>query len=389
MGIGRFAFTPLLPMMLADGVVDLHAASWLATANYIGYLTGALLCAFEPAIRARLPCLPRVADPTMIHAGLVATGLLTVAMALPAPALWPTLRFCAGVASAFVLVYTSGWCLAALARLNAPAVGGAMYAGPGAGILISGLLVGALVAAGARASSAWLICGALAFALSAAVWRIFLAPGLVASAPTDAATALATSAARLPDRVQIGWLALAYGLAGFGYIVTATFLPVIARQALPDSRWLDLFWPIFGSGVVTGALLATRLRGTGDRRRLLSIAYLMQAAAIALGVWLPTATGFALGSFVLGLPFTAITFFALQEARRLRPTRAPSTIGLLTATYGIGQIVGPPMVAALLQRSRSVSDGFTLALEIAAGGLVVGAAIYEGIRRRWPIPRPA
>ena len=79
MGIGRFALTPLLPMMLADGVVDLHAASWLATANYIGYLTGALLCAFEPAIRARLPRLPRVADPTMIHAGLVATGLLAMA----------------------------------------------------------------------------------------------------------------------------------------------------------------------------------------------------------------------------------------------------------------------------------------------------------------------
>lgn len=44
MGIGRFAFTPLLPMMLSDGVIDLPAASWLASANYLGYLVGALLC---------------------------------------------------------------------------------------------------------------------------------------------------------------------------------------------------------------------------------------------------------------------------------------------------------------------------------------------------------
>ena len=53
--------------------------------------------------------------------------------------------------------------------------------------------------------------------------------------------------------------ALAYGLAGFGYIITATFLPVIAREALPGSVWLDLFWPILGLAVVAGALLTTRV----------------------------------------------------------------------------------------------------------------------------------
>ena len=54
MGIGRFAFTPILPMMLHDGVVDLHAASWLASANYLGYLSGALLCTFVPLLWSRM-----------------------------------------------------------------------------------------------------------------------------------------------------------------------------------------------------------------------------------------------------------------------------------------------------------------------------------------------
>ena len=89
MGIGRFAFTPLLPMMLAEGALDLHGASWLASANYLGYLTGALLCTFAPLLRRGAPWLPRPSTATLIRAGLVATGLLTLAMALPWSATWP------------------------------------------------------------------------------------------------------------------------------------------------------------------------------------------------------------------------------------------------------------------------------------------------------------
>ena len=385
MGIGRFAFSPLLPMMLAEGALDLHGASWLASANYLGYLTGALLCTFAPLLRRGAPWLPRPSTATLIRAGLVATGLLTLAMALPWSATWPALRFAAGVASAVVFVYSSGWCLGVLARLGAPSTGGLMFVGPGAGIVVTGLFASAMVAGHWSAASAWLICGVLAFLLSAAVWPIFDAPAV--AAPRVAVTAAQPgSSSRAPaPPSEIAWLAFAYGLAGFGYIITATFLPVIARQALPDSRWLDFFWPIFGLGVIVGALLSTRLRVTGDLRVLLSGAYVIQAAAIALGIWSPSLVGFALGSFLLGVPFTAITFFAMQEVRRLRPLTTASTIGLLTATYGIGQIVGPPLVAALLRQARSVHDGFTLGLAIAAAGLLLGAAIYEGIRRAYPV----
>ncbi len=91
MGIGRFAFTPLLPMMLNDGVIDLLGASWLASANYLGYLLGALLCTFQPLIWRRFPVLPSVAASTWVRAGLLATCVFTLGMALHLPWLWPVL----------------------------------------------------------------------------------------------------------------------------------------------------------------------------------------------------------------------------------------------------------------------------------------------------------
>jgi len=380
MGIGRFAFTPLLPMMLADGVVDLPTASWLASANYLGYLAGALLCTFQPWIWTRLPSLPPLNGPRTVRAGLVATVLLTLGMALPWPAAWPLLRFTAGVTSALVFVYTSGWCLTQLARLGDTTLGGAMYTGPGAGIIVSGLCASAMVAWHWRAASGWLLLGALACVLVATVWRMFRSEPAVARS----AAAAAPDAGLRHGGAEIGWLALAYGLAGFGYIITATFLPVIARAALPGSLWLDFFWPLFGAGVVAGALLATRLRVSGDLRLALAGCYFVQAAGIALSIWLPTLTGFALGSLLLGLPFTAITFFAMQEVRRLRPVAPASLMGLLTALYGLGQIVGPPLASALLQRSGSAALGFKLSLEIAASALVAGALLYLWMGRAYP-----
>lgn len=383
MGIGRFAFTPLLPMMLHDRVIDLHGASWLASANYVGYLAGALLCTFQPWIWARVSGLPAVHAPWMVHAGLVATVLLTLGMAVPLAAAWPLLRFAAGVASAVVFVYTSGWCLLRLAHMNAAALGGAIYTGPGAGIVVSGVFASGMVQWGWQAQTGWLLFGVLALVLTALVWRTFQG----GAGPAAAAAAASTGDGRTHGSTEIACLAAAYGIAGFGYIVTATFLPVIARQALPGSPWLDMFWPVFGAGVMIGALLATRLRMTLDMRLLLAACYLVQAGGIAIGVWSPSLAGFAIGSLLLGIPFTAITFFAMQEVRRLRPRHIASFMGLMTALYGLGQIVGPPLVALLLRHSPSTGEGFTLALEIAATSLVIGALLYVAMARRWPVRR--
>lgn len=373
MGIGRFAFTPLLPMMLHDGTVDLAGASGLATANYLGYWIGAVACTLQPALWRRWGR-PPLRHTVAVRTGLVATVLLTLGMALPLPALWPLWRGLAGMASALVFVYVAGWCLARLAVLGAPALAGLIFVGPGLGIAASGLAASAMVAWDVRAATGWALFALLAAVLTAIAW-----PQLRGTVGTPAA---AQTGDAPPPRGAVPVLALAYGLAGFGYIVTATFLPVIARQMLPGSVWLDLFWPLFGLGVAGGALLTLRLPVHWDRRTLLMGCYAMQASGILLGVWLPSLWGFAVGSLLLGLPFTAITLFAVQEVRRLRPHDASALIGLLTAAFGLGQIAGPPLVAALLARSATPALGFAQSLEVAAAALLAGLLMYGWLLRR-------
>ena len=383
MGVGRFAFTPLLPMMLHDGVVTLAGGSWLATANYLGYLIGALACMALPWVAPRAR--QRWHAARLARWGLAATVLLTLGMALPLPGTWPALRFAAGVASALVFLNVSVWCMLRLVALGQPALGGLIFCGPGLGIVLTGLSASAMVALQWPAAAGWAVFGLLSVGLCAAIWPVLQGVAMPASAAA-AGPGVDGSTPGHGVWARTG-LTLAYGLAGLGYIVTATFLPVIARGALPaGSPWPDLFWPMFGAGVAVGAALSTRAPTRWDRRWLLVAAYAMQAGGIGIGLWWPTPAGFALSSILLGLPFTAITFYGLQEARRLWPASADSFASLITAVYGLGQIMGPPMVAWLLARGGQ-AQGFAQGLALAAAALVAGALMYLASVWRWPLVR--
>ncbi|MGZ2744549.1 YbfB/YjiJ family MFS transporter [Burkholderia stagnalis] len=367
LGVGRFAFTPLLPLMLADGSIGLKAGSWLASANYAGYFVGAVSCAAL-----------RVAPARMVRFGLVVTVLLTAAMGvghlLP---VWLAVRFIAGVISAWTFVFVSQWGLRRLAELHAPQWSGVIYTGPGVGIVLTGLIGSAL--AGHPAAPGWLGFAALSAGLSVVIWRTFAAtstgggpsPGAVPNA-----AAVVPPAATPGHRSDAAWLVVLYGAPGFGYIITATFLPVIARAVLPaGSPWPDLFWPMFGAALIVGALGAARLPAHWDNRLLLALGCVTQALGIAAGIVWPNAAGFALGSALLGLPFTAITLFAMREARRLHGERAAGLMGYATASYGVGQILGPLVAAPLVARYGS----FTPVLWVAAGALLAGAAGFAAI----------
>ncbi|VVU48665.1 MFS transporter [Burkholderia anthina] len=362
LGVGRFAFTPLLPLMLADGSIGLKAGSWLASANYAGYFVGAVSCAALKIVPAR-----------MVRVGLAATVLLTAAMGVGhLLSVWLVVRFVAGVVSAWTFVFVSQWGLRRLAELHAPEWSGVIYAGPGVGIVLTGLIGSAL--AGHRAAPGWLGFAALSAVLSVAIWRIFgdapAAAGQPAAPARHAAAAAAPADARR-HRADAAWLVVLYGMPGFGYIITATFLPVIARAALPaGSPWPDLFWPMFGAALIVGAIAAARLPGHWDNRLLLAAGCATQALGIAAGIVWPNAAGFSVGSALLGLPFTAITLFAMREARRLHGERAAGLMGYATASYGVGQILGPLVAAPLTARFGS----FSPALWVAAGALLVGAA---------------
>ncbi|WP_042270999.1 YbfB/YjiJ family MFS transporter [Paraburkholderia heleia] len=354
LGVGRFAFTPLLPLMLHGGALDLRHGGWLASLNYAGYFVGAISCAAL-----------RMAPAKIVRAGLVATVLLTLAMGFTQQFwIWAAVRFVAGAVSAWTFVFASQWGLRRLAQLGANEWAGVIYTGPGIGIIATGLFVSAAGGLGARAG--WIGFGLISALFAALVWSVF-GDDMRALAPRSATRAAASVAHA--QRADAFWLVLLYGVPGFGYIITATFLPVIARHALPGSAWPDLFWPMFGAALIAGALLAARLPLHWDNRLMLALAYVLQAVGIALGIIWPNAAGFSFGSVLIGLPFTAITLFAMREARLLRGERAAALMGYATAAYGVGQIAGP-LVAAPLTAS---TGSFSPSLWLAAGALVAGA----------------
>jgi hypothetical protein len=378
LGVGRFAFTPLLPLMLKSGVLDIRQGGWLASANYAGYFIGALSCAALRVDAARV-----------VRCGLGATALLVLAMGIvDGLALWCAVRFVAGIASAWTFVFASQWGLRRLAELGESAWGGLIYTGPGFGIVGTGLFVS--VAGGYGATAGWIGFGIVSAVLTALVWRVFAPRDRAAHSTARAAPAsktddhgaartsppspenenTAAAMARRAHRADAWWLVILYGIPGFGYIITATFLPVIARAALPGSAWPDLFWPMFGVALMAGALTGARLPAHWDNRTLLAACYVLQALGIASGIVWPSAGGFAFGSVLIGLPFTAITLFAMREARRLHGNDAAGLMGYATAAYGLGQIVGPLIAAPIAARTGS----FTIALWLAAGALLAGAA---------------
>jgi MFS family permease len=349
MGIGRFAFTPILPMMQKEGQLTLAAGGWLASANYVGYFVGALAAMFV-----------RLSPALAIRASLAAIAVTTFAMAFGERMdLWLANRAIAGVASAWVLVFGSAWALERLTALSRPALGGAVFTGVGAGIALAGIACLAEMQLGASASSAWIVLAAIAAVLTAAIWPIM---GRGAAKPAHASSFDI-------DFRGFAKLTLCYGALGFGYIVPATFLPAMAREAIADPLVFGWTWPVFGTAAAISTLAAAAIaRRTGYRRL-----WIAANLAMAAGVAIPLAgTGLAAllaSSILVGGTFMVITMAGLQEARRLAGAKARELIAAMTCAFALGQIAGPVVVSLLAARGA----GYAPALAIATGALVLSA----------------
>ncbi|HSF04409.1 MAG TPA: YbfB/YjiJ family MFS transporter [Methylomirabilota bacterium] len=352
MGIGRFAFTPILPMMQADLGVSVAAGGWLASANYFGYLLGAL-----SAMAVRIPAA------AAIRIGLALIGVVTVAMALTSHfVLWIGLRALAGVASAWVLVFASSWCLERLAPLGRPLLPSAVFAGVGVGIAIAGGACVVLMQQHARSGAAWGLLGVLALVVTALTWPVF---GGAAAAPSERRRVTGDRIWNA-DRMR---LVLCYGTFGFGYIVPATFIPVMAREIVRDPVVFGWAWPVFGIAAATStfaaALLGRRLRN----RRLWSLSHVLMAIGVGLPVVCPGIAGIIGAALFVGGTFMVATMTGMQEARLVGAGRATVLMAAMTAAFATGQIVGPLAVSYLAR----AGGGFAEPLLAACALLLVSA----------------
>ena len=328
MGIGRFAFTPILPLMQQSQHVSLADGAWLATVNYLGYLIGAVAGVVRPAPPARA-----------IRGGLLAVALSTIAMAFTTgmPA-WLALRFVAGVASAFVLFGVSGWALVRLGAAGRGDLGGWVFAGVGIGIATAGVLALVVGTVSGAPEPAWALLGVASASIIAFAWS-----PLAAAAPAAVSGPIADTT---PLDRHAWMLVLCYGIFGLGYIVPATFLPALARGLVNDPAVFGWTWPVFGLAAALSVIAVSRFLGHVPPRVICGVGMVIASIGTAAPVFHLSIGVLIFSAVCVGGTFVVITLAAIQEARRLTGGPAARLIAGMTSAFAVGQLIGPLLAHA-------------------------------------------
>lgn len=343
MGVGRFVYTPILPLMHAQAGLSTGNGANLATANYVGYFIGALIGTASSVSRSS----------AALRISLVTLTATLAAMPLThATAAWLMFRLVAGVCSALIFVIAVSALLSHLREHPAHLPGWA-FGGVGAGIALSGLLVLALRTV-ADWQAAWWAAACLAALLAVPSW--FLRPEPTAAAAND----VVERSAR-PHRTFSALFA-SYLLEGVGYIIAGTFLVAAINQSSPG--WIGSgAWVLVGLAAIPSSALWAGLATRWSRSTLLIAALAVQAAGIALPALVGGVAAALISAVLFGGTFIGVSTLALATGRELRYPRA---VALLTAGYSVGQILGPIAATPLLHH------GYHRALIL--GALIVLAA---------------
>jgi predicted MFS family arabinose efflux permease len=354
-GVGRFVYTPILPPMVEALGLSQSQAGLLASANFLGYLIGALLAALPRLTTARRPWL---------LGALALSATTTAAMGLTeTPAVFLALRFVGGAASAFVLIFSSTIVLERLADANRDGLSALHFAGVGTGIALSATLVAGLLYLGQSWRSLWLSSGGLTFLALLAVAMLMpdgIAPNTQPSGPT-----------RSVAGAGLRRLVIAYGLFGFGYVITATFLVAIVR-ATPAVRALEpVIWVVFGVAAVPSVALWTRIALPVGISATFATACMVEAAGVLASVVWPSAFGVFLAAILVGGTFMGLTALGLLGARARVAGDARSVVALMTGAFGLGQIAGPLFAGIVSDQLGS----FTAPSIVAALALGVAAVL--------------
>ncbi|MGI8331357.1 YbfB/YjiJ family MFS transporter [Actinomadura scrupuli] len=360
MGIGRFAYTPILPLMHAQAGLSPQLGSALATANYAGYLIGALAGIAVPAMACSRAALRASL--------LVLTGTLALMPATHDGTAWFALRLVAGAASALVFIIAASTLLTAL-RAHGHQLTGWAFGGVGAGIALSGTLILALRGPGTW-QQAWWLTAALSLVLTIPAWSL-------RTDPVSPRPPAETAEPDRDDRVGPRWftaLLAAYTLEGVGYIIAGTFLVAAIDQSAPG--WVGTgAWVLVGLAALPSSALWAWLSHTWSRPTLLIAALSVQGVGIALPALLGGIAAALVSAALFGVTFLGIGTIVLAAGAHLRTPRA---VAILTTGYSAGQIAGPLLVTPLLHH------GYHQALLIAAAVVVLAAGTAGLLRRRFP-----
>ena len=368
LGVARFAYTPLLPVMQEQAGLGVAEAGWLAAINYAGYLTGALIAAMISDL---------VLKDRLYRIGLMVAVLSTVMMGMSTEVwVWAVSRFVAGLSSAAAMLLGTGLILNWLIRHNHRSELGIHFAGIGLGI--------AGCAAAVAVMSPWLDWRAQWYALTA-IGCVLLVPALGWLPAPDRSTTTRTGQQMVdapPSRLFLRIFMASYFCAGVGYVVSATFIVAIV-DALPGLAGRgNLVFLVIGLFAAPASIVWDFIaRRTGDLNALI----LASAVQIA-GILLPAAADSLFvalaGAALFGGTVIGMVSLVLTMAGRYYPTRPAKMMGKMTVSYGIAQIVGPAITGAL---AAHMGGSYAAGLYLAAAVMVVGSIlllVLKGVQRR-------
>jgi predicted MFS family arabinose efflux permease len=352
-GIGRFVYTPILPPMLAALGLSKATAGLIASANFAGYLVGAL-----GAARATLPGSRRLWLLGALVTSAVTTGAMGFSEWVPAFVL---LRFAGGVASALALILSSALVLDQLAATGRTGLSALHFAGVGVGIAVSAGVVAALLGGGGDWTMMWRISGAVSLAGALAVALLIPTgqePPVAGRPPGPAAR-----------DSRLRRMTVAYGLFGFGYVITATFLVAIVR-ATPAVRDLEpVIWIVVGLAAAPSVWVWSVLGRRIGLPAAFGLAALAEAVGVLASVVWPSSVGICAAAVLVGGTFMGLTALGLMRGRELASGDPRRVMAVMTGAFGVGQIVGPALAGVV----SDATGGFMVPSVVAAGALLVAA----------------
>mgnify|MGYP005990062523 FL=1 len=343
MGVGRFVFTPLLPIMVDAAEVTPSSGAVIATANYAGYLVGAIALSVRPSINTTLSF-------RLWTVVLVASELAMAAA--HSTITFSALRFVAGLASAAIFIACASTVTEHRAAGASP---GIAFGGVGAGIAASGILT--LVLGPHLSWQALWVCSALLTA-------ILIAPAWTLQVHSEAATRAVPG--DIDRRPPAAWrtLLFAYFLEGLGYIVVGTFL-VAAVGGHGSTTVGPVVWIVVGLAAIPATVLWQAIARRATLRSALVAAFALQSIAAVLPALTANPVASVLSALLFGGTFMGITMLTMAIAQTLPVGRTAAT---LTAVYGLGQVLGPLVVAP------AIGDSYSIAFAIATAVLILGTA---------------
>jgi len=358
MGVARFAYTPLLPQMQEQAGLGLGEAGWLASINYVGYVSGALIASLvsEPALRDRL-----------YRAGMVVAVLTTAMMgATTDPVLWSVSRYFAGLSTAAGTLLGTGLILNWLIVHDHRGELGIPFSGVGLGIAGT---AGAVVLMNHLAldwRSQW-------YAFTA-IGCLLLVPALAWMPAPERGTVTRSGASMRDAPPTPAFLRLfmaAYFCAGVGYVVSATFIVAIVDRLPGVAGHGTLVFLFVGLGSVPASVLTDLVaRRLGDLNALILVAAL-QIAGILLPVLGGGLASALFGAALFGATVMGLVGLVLTMAGRYYPTNPARMMGKMSLSYGVALVIAPAVTGWLATRLGSYRDGLYLAAVVMAVGTLL------------------